>query len=68
MSAPLKVAGRLFHALALAGLVALAPGELWPQQVQLGRQKDLSREKIEEIRTQIRELEGRARRESLALP
>jgi subtilisin len=60
MSAPLKVAGRLVYLPALALLVALAPGELWPQQVQLGRQKDLSREKIEEIRTQIRELDGRA--------
>lgn len=60
MSAPLRLAGRLSCAAALASLVALTPGELLPQQVQLGRQKDLSREKIEEIRTQISELDGRA--------
>jgi subtilisin len=38
----------------------LVPGELWPQQAQLGRQREYSREKIEEIRAQIRELGGRA--------
>ncbi|UCC83098.1 MAG: S8 family serine peptidase [Gemmatimonadota bacterium] len=60
MSAPLRVPGRLVRALALSALVALIPGELWPQQVQLGRQKDLSREKIEEVRSRILEHEGRA--------
>ncbi len=60
MVAPLKAAGRLVRAPVLATLIALVPGELWPQQVQLGRQKDLSREKIEEIRSQILELDGRA--------
>jgi subtilisin len=60
MSALLKAAARPVWAPTLAALIALAPGELWSQQVQLGRQKDLGPEKIEVIRTQIRELEGRA--------
>jgi len=60
MGAPLKAAGRLVYALALGTLVVLTPGELWAQEVQQGRQRDLSSEKIEEIRSRIGELEGRA--------
>jgi subtilisin len=60
MGAPLKAAGQLVYASVLSALVALTPGELLPQQVQLGRQKDLGREKIEEIQTRIGEIDGRA--------
>lgn len=52
--------GRLTLVAALLALLALTPAALPAQQQRLGRQKDLSAERIEAIRGRIRELQGRA--------